>query len=98
MMAHASIAIAGATATLLTIFECLRRSERWRRIAASAVAFVCLVMLGLMPCYPEPPIAHHKPPPEPTLESRPDIDHVEKLLLAHYRRVKEERGIVDARP
>jgi len=95
MTAHTGIAMVGASAVFLLIVECIHKSCKWRHMAAAGLAFGCMVVLAFMPCWPTQQ-THH--PPEPTVEQRPDIDAVEKLLLANYRRVKTEREISDAWP
>jgi hypothetical protein len=97
MTAHAGIALVGASAVFLTIIECLQKHCRIRQVVSAAVAFCCLLALALIPCNAGP--VHHVHKHEtPTMETRSDIDHVEKLLLANYRRVRQEREIVNARP
>lgn len=96
MTIHAGISVIGALATLVTIVECLQRHNRCKRLIASSVAFACLSVLAFMPCYPyHPEMKQHEPPAaiEPA-----NIDHAERLLLAHYRRIRTEREISDAWP
>lgn len=94
MTTHAGIAMIGASATFVTIVECLRAAPRCRRVVFAGMAFTCFVVLAAMPCWTHPAVAHKIDPP--ALENRPDLGQSEKLLLAHYRRIRLERELPNA--
>jgi hypothetical protein len=93
---HASVALVGASAFVATVTECFRGCHRWRlQCCLCGATLACFIVLAVMPCPPEKRTAH-RDEAKPTLEARPDIDHTEKLLLAHYRRIKQERELTNA--
>jgi hypothetical protein len=94
MTTHAAVAVVGASATFVAMVEYMCRTSKPVRFWATFMAFGCLLLLAIMPCFDDEKTAHKAP--EPTLEARPDIDHTEKLLLAHYRRIRTEREIANA--
>lgn len=93
MTTHATVAFVGVSAFIVTLTECLgHRRKLHCRLFCGGATFICLIALGVIPC---PPKHAHKEA-SPTLEARPDIDHTEKLMLAHYRRIRQERTLTDA--
>ena len=95
---HTAVAMVGAGAASVGFVECMNHGRRWKRFILSSVALASLIVLALMPCFPAPNAAAVHKQETPALETRPDIDHVEKLLIAHYRRIRTEREIDHAWP